>query len=249
MSNDALTAKASTAASGGWLEARALEPSVLFWFTMFAASALGTNLGDFWADALSLGLVASFGALAALSAVLIAGDRFWGRSTEIFFWLAIVFLRAMATNVGDFLTDDLRIARPVSGLALAAATLAAGYFTVGRASPSIDLRYWLAMFVGGAFGTIGGDFVSHGVGLPLATVALAAVLVATIGARSAVAPASLLGYWCIVLAERAAGTPAGDLLAEERGLNLGLPIAMTITGGVFIAALALRGRRVLTSAP
>jgi uncharacterized membrane-anchored protein len=29
----------------------------------------------------------------------------------------------------------------------------------------------------------------------------------------------MLGYWCIVRAERTAGTPAGDLFAEERGLG------------------------------
>ena len=41
-----------------------------------------------------------------------------------------------------------------------------------------------------------------------------------------------------------AGTPAGDLFAEERGLGYGLPIAMASTGGV----LVLRGRKVLVSA-
>jgi hypothetical protein len=51
-----------------------------------------------------------------------------------------------------------------------------------------------------------------------------------------------------VLIERTAGTPAGDLFAEERGLGYGLPIAMTITGGVLVHALVLRGRKVLISA-
>ncbi len=85
---------------------------------MFAASALGTNLGDFWADTLSLGLLTSFASLAVISAALITGDLRFGRSTESFFWLAIVFLRAMATNVGDFLTDDLGVSRLVSTLIL-----------------------------------------------------------------------------------------------------------------------------------
>jgi uncharacterized membrane-anchored protein len=251
MTDEILTAKTSASAVA-WPEARALEPSAVFWLAMLAASALGTNLGDFWADQLSLGLAMSFASLAIISAALIAGDRRLGRSTEIFFWLTIVFLRAMATNVGDFLTDHLGVSRLVSTPLLGMATLAAGYFTIGagraNASPRIDARYWLAMFIGGAFGTVAGDLLSHSLGLALASVGLVALVVAVIGVRSFLAPASVLGYWCIVLAERAAGTPVGDIFAEERGLGYGLPIAMMITGGAFLVALIFRGRRVLVAA-
>jgi uncharacterized membrane-anchored protein len=241
MSHQAL----SPSGSAVWPAARAFEPTASFWFAMYAASALGTNLGDYWADALSLGLAASFVSLAVISALLIGADRRFGAKTELYFWVAIVVFRAMATNVGDFLTDDVGIARPVSGVILCAATLAAGWITLGSGSPRIDARYWLAMFFGGAFGTIAGDFISHAVGLPLATLALAALLVVAVAARQMRAPAALLGYWIVVLFERTAGTPAGDLLAEERGWNYGLPVAMATTGAVFVLALILRGRKVL----
>jgi len=224
MSNQVLTPSVSTA----WPRARALEPTAAFWLAMYAASALGTNLGDFWADALSLGLAASFASLAVISAALIAADRRFGLRTEVWFWLAIV--------------------RPLSGVVLGAATLAAGWMTIGSGSPRIDARYWLAMFFGGAFGTIAGDFVSHGVGLPLAAAGLAALLAVAVVASAALAPVALLGYWIVVLIERTAGTPAGDLFAEERGLGYGLPVAMAITGGVLVLALILRGRKVLVSA-
>ena len=58
---------------------------------------------------------------------------------------------------------------------------------------------------------------------------------------------ALLGYWIVVLIERTAGTPEGDLFAEERGLGYGLPVAMAITGGVLVLALILRGRKVLVN--
>ena len=98
------------------------------------------------------------------------------------------------------------------------------------------------MALGGAFGTVAGDAASHAVGLGVATVALAALLALAIAARSAFASSALIGYWIVVLAERAAGTPAGDLLAETRGIGLGLPVSMAITGGLLIVALALRRR-------
>ena len=224
---------------------RVLEPTPVFWLAMFAASALGTNLGDFWAEGLAIGLAASFVCLIAFSAALVAADRVWGRSTEVFYWVAIVILRASATNVGDYLTEDLGIARAVTVPLFAVATLAAGYLTLGVHSPQIDLRYWAAMFLGGVFGTVAGDMASHAVGLPVAAAGLAALLAVAVAVWSSAAVGSLLAYWGVVLVERAAGTPAGDLLAEGRGLGLGLPVAMAITGAVFALALWLRGRRVL----
>jgi uncharacterized membrane-anchored protein len=156
------------------------------------------------------------------------------------FWLALVVLRAMATNVGDYLTEDLGVSRLVTTPALGLLTLAAGYLTVGKATPRIDARYWFAMALGGAFGTVAGDQVSHAVGLPLATGALALALTVGVAARSAAAGAGVMSYWALVLVERAAGTPAGDLLAEGRGLGFGLPTAMAITGGVFVLAVLWR---------
>jgi hypothetical protein len=88
-------------ANASGFEARALNPSPAFWLTMFVASAFGTELGDFWAEGLHLGLVLSFGTLVIITGLLIWGDRLKGRGTEAFYWLAIIFLRAGATNVGD----------------------------------------------------------------------------------------------------------------------------------------------------
>jgi uncharacterized membrane-anchored protein len=242
-----MTQSASAIRAAGLGPARSLAPSAAFWAAMLAASALGTNLGDYWTDQLSLGLAASAAPLALASLALIVADRF--RPSEALFWLAIVILRAMATNIGDFLTDELGIGRPALTLALGAATLAAGWLTTRGASPRIDARYWVAMAIGGVFGTVGGDLVSHAVGLPFATAGLSALLVAAIAVRAAAAPAAALGYWAIVLAERAAGTAAGDFLAEERGhaLALGLPGAMAIYAGLLLALLWVRSRRVLAN--
>ena len=102
--NSERTWMAGSAIASGF-EARALNPSPAFWLAMFAASAFGTVLGDFWAEGLHLGLVLSFGTLVVITGLLIWGDRLKGRGTEAFYWLAIIFLRAGATNVGDGLIE------------------------------------------------------------------------------------------------------------------------------------------------
>jgi uncharacterized membrane-anchored protein len=229
---------------GFW--ARALNPSPAFWLAMFVASAFGTVLGDFWAEGLHLGLVLSFGTLLVITGLLIWGDCLKGQGTEAFYWLAIIFLRAGATNVGDGLTHIFGLSFSVASLLTALATLAAGFFTLppsaGAISPLIDLRYWLAMGLGGVFGTVFGDLTAHTFGMFPALIALGVGLIATILVRGALAPTSMLGYWCIVLAERAAGTPAGDWFASRRGLGLGLPVALLCVGAGLIAALRLYRR-------
>jgi uncharacterized membrane-anchored protein len=226
--------------------ARALNPSPAFWLAMFVASAFGTVLGDFWAEGLHLGLMLSFGTLVVITGLLIWGDCLKGQGAEAFYWLAIIFLRAGATNVGDGLIHIFGLSFIVASLLTGVATLAAGFFTrspfAGAISPLIDLRYWFAMGIGGVFGTVFGDLTAHTIGMFPALITLSVGLIVVILVRGALAPTSMLGYWCIVLAERAAGTPAGDWFASRRGLGLGLPVALLCIGAGLIAALWLYQR-------
>ena len=98
------------------------------------------------------------------------------------------------------------------------------------------------MGLGGVFGTVFGDLTSHTIGMFPALITLGVGLIVVILVRGALAPTSMLGYWCIVLAERAAGTPAGDWFASRRGLGLGLPAALLCVGAGLIAALWLYQR-------
>jgi len=237
-----------------WL--RALETGPAFWLAMFAASAFGTNLGDLWTGRLGLPGLAGFGSLVVVSALAIWGDRRMGLRTEFAYWVAIVVLRAVATNAADFLTEALHLGFVPVALGLAAVALAMGSRTragpVGRrgASPVIGGWYWTAMFVAGVFGTVAGDLMNRTVGVLASTAALTVLLVLVLLVRARWLPGSLLSYWVAVLAERAAGTPVGDGLASRHGVGLGLPIATACTAALFAAALFWRerGRRLAMTA-
>jgi uncharacterized membrane-anchored protein len=204
---------------------------------MFAASALGTNLGDFWVDDLSLDRLTSFTSLAVISGLAIWSDTRIRRRTETGYWLAIVALRAAATNVADFLTLNYG----AISLLLAAATLLAGYFTrpdiAKHGTPRVDARYWIAMLIAGVFGTVSGDLASHTVGIYAAAALLCGLLVTLLIVRGNLAPTSVIAYWVVVLGERCAGTPFGDGLASHRAIGFGLPLAILCTGGLLLAAL------------
>ena len=96
------------------------------------------------------------------------------------------------------------------------------------------------MMIAGVFGTVGGDLVSHTVGLYASSSLLGAVLAIAIAVRSTYGASLVAFYWITVLAERCAGTALGDTLASERALGLGLPISLTLTGGALIVALMVQ---------
>ena len=235
---------------------RALETGPAFWLAMFAASAFGTNLGDLWTGRLGLPGPAGFGSLVVVSALAIWGDRRAGLRTEFAYWVAIVVLRAAATNVADFLTEHLRLGFVPAAAGLAAVALAVGVRTrasrVGRrgASPVIGGWYWTAMFIAGVFGTVAGDLMNRTVGVLASAAVLATLLVLVLLVRTRWFPGFMLSYWVAVLAERAAGTPVGDGLASRHGAGLGLPTATACTAALFAAALLWRerGRRMAMTA-
>jgi uncharacterized membrane-anchored protein len=243
----AATLPSGTLAAGAGAKLRALPSTPTYWFAMFAASALGTNLGDFASDELGVSRWVSFAALAAISLSGILADRRIAARSEAGYWVAIVALRAAATNVGDVLTHDFRLGYAAVAAVLFVATLAAGALTRrddrGSRTPRIDGGYWIAMLLAGVFGTVGGDLASHTVGLYAAAGGLIAVLLAVLMLRESLAPAALPVYWLVVLAERSAGTPVGDSLASERAVGLGLYVAILVTGGVFVIGLLVRSTR------
>lgn len=236
---------------GAW-SARTLEPTNLFWFSMLAASALGTNLGDFWADALSLGLWPAFATMALLALVAIGCDLRFGCRTEFFYWIAIVVLRAAATNIADFLTHEHAIDFLLVAALFGAASLAAAYFAMREyrdaRSPVINPRYWGTMFLAGIFGTVFGDYVSGAIGVVGSAASLSLALVVVIWLRHAFFAASMVAYWCVIMAERSAGTPIGDSAQGDDGLNLGLPVSMACMSALLLAGLFARARLQKTSA-
>src|SRR5262249_46039378 len=133
-------------------------------------------------------------------------DRRAAARTEAGYWLAIVVMRAAATNLADIMTHDLALGYVEVSALLALLTLIAARFThpdfVRKASPLVDGGYWTAMFIAGLFGTVAGDLIHHSIGLYTASVALCLVLAGLILAREAWVPTSVLLYWWIVMAER-----------------------------------------------
>src|SRR5580704_7290275 len=184
---------------------RAMDVTRSYWFAMLAASAFGTNVGDLWAEVLFPGRVASLTSLLCVCVAAVWYHRRAAARTEAGYWVAIVAMRAAATNLADILTHELALGYVLVSVLLCLATLVAARFTIPDVarggSPRVDGAYWAAMFVAGLFGTVAGDLTHHTVGLYSASVAFCLVLTGFILVRGAVAPTSVLLYWSIIMME------------------------------------------------
>jgi uncharacterized membrane-anchored protein len=225
---------------------QAMEVTHSYWFAMLVASAFGTNAGDFWAEILFPGRFASLASLLGICIAAVWYHRRAAARTEAGYWVAIVAMRAAATNLADILTHELALGYVLASVLLCVLTLLAARFTdpdfSRSGSPRVDGAYWIAMFIAGVFGTVAGDLIHHSIGLYSASAALCFTLAGLILIREARAPASMMLFWLIVMAERCAGTAVGDALASRRAVGLGILIASVCTGALTLISLWIRAR-------
>lgn len=221
-----------------------------YWTAISLASVAGCNLGDFVSLYLHLGHWLGLAPLALFFAGLIIGERRSGQGGEIWYWSTIIVLRTAATNLADLATHTFQLSYPLViawleliqilvVLRVAPRPILINGDTAGR--PVADLWYWASMLTAGTLGTAVGDCVAEyfklgtGGGTLLLGGVLAAVL--TLGRRSSWATKAQ--YWFAIVAVRAAGTTAGDFLAFQDGVGLGLPLSTGCTLAIFIATLVL----------
>jgi uncharacterized membrane-anchored protein len=142
---------------------------VLFWASIIATTTVGTEISDFMDRSLGLGYAAgSLVLVAGLTSVL----AYWyfregnlsvypitKRSTEVTFWLAVLFSNSLGTAFGDFLVDNIGLTF-IQGAMVTAGVIgvvaALHYFT----RLNHVLLFWIAFIFTRPFGATFGDFLT-----------------------------------------------------------------------------------------
>jgi MYXO-CTERM domain-containing protein len=219
-----------------------------YWLAIALASVSGTNLGDLYAHGSGLGIAAGLALLALLAAAVFLIERRDEKPRLLYYWLAIILIRTGATNIADYAAFRLRVPQALLAIgllaviALGAGLSRRGEVGEGGARPaSTNGFYWMAMLGAGIFGTVVGDVCSHRVGEGPAAVGLTAILLAVLFAGRRHWTETWI-YWGAVAVARTAGTAIGDWLAENRLLNIGLPVSTLATTLAFLLVVATRER-------
>jgi uncharacterized membrane-anchored protein len=82
------------------------KAEAFYWTTILVSNTLGTALGDFMSDSLSLGFGASAGIIGGLLCILAFLAYFSKVSRVVLFWIAFVLTRPFGATFGDLLTKS-----------------------------------------------------------------------------------------------------------------------------------------------
>ena len=223
-----------------------------YWTVLCFASVLGANLGDVLSRELGLGYWRGLPVLAVLFVGVTLAARFSPRSTA-WYWLAIVLVRAAATNLSDWQVlnegEPPTVRSPLSfpivivvwSVVLACLALRERR-AQDRGPARTDLWFWTTMLAAGTLGTAVGDWLGFQSGLELtgATVLMTVSLGVAFLGLSRRSERQVFAFWALVLAIRTWGTNVGDLLADTAGLWQGFAISVSVTA-LMVSYLSRRG--------
>lgn len=219
-----------------------------YWAALTLVSIFGANLGDFAARDLHLGHALGLAPMAVMLAAVFIVERRDQSWNQMYYWIAIIIVRAAATNLGDLLASDLKLGRPLAAALLTvllAVVLLLGGSYAGRDGtadlkaptelPRTGVDYWIAMLVAGTLGTVLGDYASFGLGLGTryASLLLDILLAVVLWLGGVRLFAITAYYWFAIVVVRTAGTAMGDYLAGKE-VGIGLEMSTVLSGLLFV---------------
>lgn len=221
-----------------------------YWAAMVVASVLGTTAGDLVSNSVGLGFAGALLPLGVLFATVLVAERRTTRTSEAYYWVAVVVARMMATNLGDFIARTLGLGYGwvsfTDSVLVTVFLVATRPHAASRSGaparklvPTIDTRYWIALLLVSVMGTNAGDFLSSDTGLGLggASLALGALLAAVLALELGARTGSRARYWTVIAVIRTAGTVTGDFLTNK--LHLGFALGAGIAAALLAVILAV----------
>jgi uncharacterized membrane-anchored protein len=210
------------------------EVTAIFWIIKILSTTVGETGADYLA--VHVGLGASTTA-AIMVSVLVAALVLQLRARSYvpwIYWLTVVLVSIVGTQITDLLTDKLEISLYVSTAVFACvlAAIFAVWYSVERTlsihtivTRRRELFYWAAILFTFALGTAAGDLATEalGLGFQLGVVAFGA-LIAAIALTYYLGVNPVLTFWLAYILTRPLGASLGDLLSQSRnygGVGLG----------------------------
>ncbi|MGC4059929.1 MAG: hypothetical protein QM749_03370 [Aquabacterium sp.] len=231
----------------GWSN-KVPEVTLAFWIIKIMSTTVGETGADFLA--VNAGWGQGFTSLltAALLAAALLTQLKTHRYTPWIYWLTVVLVSVVGTQVTDLLTDGLGVSLYLStgvfAVALAIIFLLWWRFEQTLSiheivKPRRELFYWAAVLCTFALGTAAGDLATEGLGLGFnrGAVAFGALIGATcllwrIGGHA------VLTFWIAYILTRPFGAALGDLLTQAKTYG-GLGMGAMWTSALFLTVIVL----------
>lgn len=230
-----------------WLN-KVPEITLSFWIIKIMSTTVGETGADFLAVNAGLGQGVTRTTMSALLAVALIAQLRTRRYTPWLYWLTVVLVSVVGTQITDLLTDGLGVSLYISTSVFTVA-LAAIFFAWYRIERTLsihhivtrrrELFYWAAILCTFALGTAAGDLATEALGLGFVWGAVA--FGALIGMTCAVwrmGGNAVLTFWIGYILTRPFGAALGDLLTQAR-IYGGLGMGAMWTSALFLSVIVM----------
>jgi uncharacterized membrane-anchored protein len=237
----------NTAEPGHWLN-KVPEVTLSFWVIKIMSTTVGETGADFLAVNAGLGQGLTCALMGSLLAVALWLQLRARRYTPWIYWLTVVLVSVVGTQITDVLTDGLGVSLYAS-TAVFAVALAAIFLVWHRAEGTLSIRhidtrrrelfYWAAILCTFALGTAAGDLATEALGLGFSWgVIVFGALIAVTGVARCLGGNAVLTFWIAYILTRPFGASLGDLLTQDPTYG-GLGIGAMWTSALFLSVIVL----------
>jgi uncharacterized membrane-anchored protein len=227
------------------------EVTAVFWLIKILSTTVGETGADYLAVHVGLGTAATGALMLALLVLALLRQLNATRYVPSTYWLTVVLVSIVGTQITDALTDTLGVSLYVS-TAVFAIALATTFLLWYRCERTLsihtivthrrELFYWAAILLTFALGTAAGDLATEalGLGFRLGVVVFGALIGITALAYY-LGGNAVLTFWVAYILTRPLGASLGDLLSqasEYGGVGLGTVRTSIAFLAVIIALVA-----------
>lgn len=217
-----------------------------FWVIKVLSTTIGETFADYLSVNLGLGPGVTDAAMITVLAVALTIQFRTRQYTPWIYWLCVVLVSIVGTQITDFFTDTLGVSLYVSSAVFA--VILAIVFTVWYReertlaiasvdTPRREAFYWAAILVTFALGTAAGDLATEALSLGFRNGALifGGLILLTWLARR-LGAGTVLTFWIAYVLTRPLGASLGDLLTQSRAFG-GLGLGASLTSVLFFAVI------------
>lgn len=228
-----------------WLN-KVPEVTLAFWVIKIMSTTVGETFADFLAVDAGLGL----GVTSAVMALLLATALFFQMRSRAYtpwiYWLTVVLVSIVGTQVTDILTDvlDVSLYTSTAVFSVLLGINFAVWYAIERnlsiqeiVTPRRELFYWATVLCTFALGTAAGDLATEALSLGFTVGAMifgALIAVTAIAWRCGFN--AVLAFWIAYILTRPLGASLGDLLTQAKKYG-GLGIGATWTSVIFLGVI------------
>ena len=237
----------TTPATSNWLN-KVPEVTLSFWVIKIMSTTVGETGADFLAVNAGWGKGMTQAVMGALLAAALFTQLRTRRYTPWIYWLTVVLVSVVGTQITDLLTDGLGVSLYVStsAFAVALAAIFSIWYWAERTLSIHDivtrkreLFYWSAILCTFALGTAAGDLATEALGLGFTWGAVSfGALIATDYVAWRMGGNAVLTFWIGYILTRPFGAALGDMLTQAKTYG-GLGMGAMWTSALFLTVIVM----------